>query len=734
MSTCPNCNQPYTPGDEVCQYCGFVFPFSTDVLEPGVLMQQRYQIEGLTHSGGMGNVYPAKDTKFSDRLCIVKQVKEPVKSEEDLRKLEAEAIEMSKLSHPNVAMILDHFVEGPFYYLIVEFIRGKTLSEIFHDHQGRLNEDDVIKWGIAMCDVVSYLHRAGVVHRDISPQNVMLTDDGIIKFIDFGTLRELRDIAAGGTAGMGKFGYAPPEQWMGKPELRSDIFALGATIYYLLTGFLPISQEYLEGQGPQSQDFNPVFPLIREKNPEVSQGLEKILSKALQLDIDKRHSSAEELQRDLQSLIEIQAPVLSLENERLDFSKTVAGKENVKQLKVMNAGTARMTGSLAPSKPWLHVVPSTLDMEPGEKVISVTVDARAMSAGTRDSGNITIDTNGGGANIAVDLAIISAAAHTVGTMLFWIGKLKWVLIVLIIAVIAGTVLPNTLLKQPSLTIDTETLTFEDVRPADKSASRNIVISNDGGKVLTGSITSNKNWLTVSPTELKVPYGEETVTVYIDTASLPYGFEDSGVIEIQTNGGTKQIPVDVLVTTTIYRDSFDNTASGWTENSSAAGSARYENGTYVLSAQTPGIIIIGSNPNIGQVTDFILDVDIATLSSPAGNQGIIFRQQETNPPDNFYYFRIDPDAGRCIIEKQMSGKITSIKELTDTAKIKGGQAANHLKIVCRGEQIELYINAIELYSFSDTSITGGTISLAVETGQSGGNVTVGFDNLVIVYPQ
>ena len=733
MSTCPNCNQPYTPGDEVCQYCGFVFPFSTDVLEPGVLMQSRYKIDGLTHSGGMGNVYPAKDTKFSDRPCIVKQVKEPVKTEEDLRKLEAEAIEMSKLSHPNVAMILDHFVEGPFYYLVVEFIRGKTLSEIFHDRGGRLDEEEVIRWAIAMCDVVSYLHRAGVVHRDISPQNVMLTDDGIIKFIDFGTLRELRDIAAGGTAGMGKFGYAPPEQWMGRPEPRSDIFALGATIYYLLTGFLPISKEYLEGQGPQNEDFNPVFPSIREKNHDVSTGLETVLSKALQLDIEKRHSSAEDLQRELQSLIEIQSPVLSLESSKLDFSKTVAGKEITKQLKVMNAGTARLTGSLTPSRPWLHVLPGTLDMEPGEKVISVTADARSMSAGIEDTGAIELVTNGGEARIAVELTTVSAAAAAAGNLLFWIGRLKWAIIVIILAVAAGIILPNTVLQQPELSVNTSEMNFEDVHPADKSVSQNITITNQGGKVLTGTIRSDRDWLTASPSEIKVPYGEENVTVHVNTEILPYGFQDSGIIDIETNGGTVQIPVKVMVTTVIFRDNFDNPATGWTENSNAAGSAAYSNGAYVLSAQTSGIIIIGNNNAIEQIEDFVLDVDVTMTSTEGSSAGIIFRQQKNNPPDNFYYFRITGDS-QYTLEKQFNGSISSLKEWTAYTAIKGNQSSNHLTIICRGEQVDLLVNETEVYHFSDTSFTKGTISLAVETGRGGGNISATFDNLTITYPE
>lgn len=300
--SCPNCSKSYQAGDEVCRYCGFVFPFSTTILSSGTVLQGRYEIQELIHTGGMGYVYLAKDKRLYDRLCIIKQVREKIQSESHQRKLEEEALRMAKLNHPNIANIFDHFVEGGYYFLVVERINGKTLSEVSRERQGQLTEAEVVKWAIAICDVVSYIHQAGIIHRDISPDNIMLTDDGSIKFIDFGTLREFRYVASGGTAGMGKYGYAPPEQWQGRPEPRSDIFALGATIYNLLTGFLPLSKTYQTTGSPQREDLYPQYPPIRTKNPNISIQLDAILQKALQLDINSRFSSALEMKQALKSL------------------------------------------------------------------------------------------------------------------------------------------------------------------------------------------------------------------------------------------------------------------------------------------------------------------------------------------------------------------------------------------------------------------------------------------------
>ncbi len=247
----------------------------------------------------MSYVYLARDRSLFERSCVVKEIKERIQSEAHRQRLEEEALRMAKLSHPGIAMILDHFVEQGHYFLVVEHIRGKSLSEVSKERGGQLQEDEVVRWGVSICDVIAYIHNEGIIHRDISPDNIMLTEEGSIKFIDFGTSRELRYIPAGKTAGMGKYGYTPPEQWQGKPGPQSDIFALGATLYYLLTGFLPLSKSYLTGHEPQKEDFFPKFPPIRSRNRKVSPPLEAVLQKALQLDANKRYGSVIEMREAL---------------------------------------------------------------------------------------------------------------------------------------------------------------------------------------------------------------------------------------------------------------------------------------------------------------------------------------------------------------------------------------------------------------------------------------------------
>ncbi len=283
----------------------------SNILPCGATLRERYEIQRLFHSGGMADIYLAADKTLFNRLCVVKQVRERILSEDHRKKLEEEALRMARLSHPGIAMILDHFVENGLYYLVVEYVQGKTLSELHKERQSKLAEDEVIGWAISICDVITYIHSEGILHRDISPDNIMVTKEGAIKFIDFGTLRELRYIAAGKTAGMGKYGYTPPEQWQGKPVPQSDIFALGATLYHLLTGYLPLSKSYVTGHTPQREDFYPQFPPIRSRNPLVSPGFESVLRKALQLEAEQRYSSATEMRKALADLAPEAAKIAS---------------------------------------------------------------------------------------------------------------------------------------------------------------------------------------------------------------------------------------------------------------------------------------------------------------------------------------------------------------------------------------------------------------------------------------
>jgi serine/threonine protein kinase len=411
MPFCPSCQNPYNSGDEVCSNCGSILPGSTAILQPGTVLHGKYEIEKLFHVGGMGYVYLARDKTLADRVCIIKQIKESTNSDpETLGKLQNEALTMAKLNHPNVATVFEHFVENNYYFLVVEYIVGKTLSEIFTERNGQLTEKEVVNWAISVCDVLSYIHSQGVIHRDISPDNIMVTKEGMVKFIDFGTMREMRYIASRGTAGMGKIGYTPPEQWIGRPMPQSDVFALAATIYYLLAGYLPLTDEYLKGQGVQGQDFNPDFPPIRTKNPAISLELEQIMEKALQLGVNRRYGSVQEFREALENLKSTwtqEVPIVEIYPERVDFKAVKPGGVMTSTLVLKNKGAGRLIGKLVSSQAWLKVSPNIIDTDKEETEITVTIDPGNTGL-DHTAADISITTNGGRTKVLVNIGDVAA--------------------------------------------------------------------------------------------------------------------------------------------------------------------------------------------------------------------------------------------------------------------------------------------------------------------------------------
>jgi serine/threonine-protein kinase len=202
-------------------------------------------------------------------------------------KLKAEAEILSKIDNPQVVKILDCFVEDYRGFLVLEYVQGDTLQSLVN-RLGPQPEDQVVDWALQVCSVLSYLHHLEppVVHRDITPDNLMLDQNEKIKVVDFNVAYQV-DSSATATV-VGKHAYIPAEQFRGKPVPQSDIYALGGTLNFLLTGLDP---EPITRSHPK---------IIR---PEISQALDDIVAKATSTDLSKRYSDVELLAKDLSALI-----------------------------------------------------------------------------------------------------------------------------------------------------------------------------------------------------------------------------------------------------------------------------------------------------------------------------------------------------------------------------------------------------------------------------------------------
>ena len=222
---------------------------------PETVLHGRYRLAAIVGQGGMGNVYRAEDLRLPGRLCAIKEVPPDPHLTSELRiqahqQFLQEASILAQLDHPNLPKVSDFFSDDSRDYLVMDYVPGSDLKQLLaqsHDRGEMLGETTVIAWARQIIDALSYLHRQSppVVHRDIKPSNIKLTPDNRIKLVDFGLVKLLapddaRTITV--VQGRGTALYTPLEQYggdSGHTDARTDIYALGATLYHLLTDFPP---------------------------------------------------------------------------------------------------------------------------------------------------------------------------------------------------------------------------------------------------------------------------------------------------------------------------------------------------------------------------------------------------------------------------------------------------------------------------------------------------------------
>lgn len=271
------------------------------MLAPDTVLQSRYRIVRKLSAGGMGTVYEAIDLRFNSQVAL----KETHFTEEALRKqFEREAHLLYKLRHPAIARVIDHFVEGEGQFLVMDYIEGEDLSEKLEVKGGAFPVEEVLTWGDQLLDALSYLHKQNppIIHRDIKPQNLKLTDTGQIILLDFGLAKGFAGQISRVTTSGSIFGYtpnyAPLEQIHGTgTDARSDIYSLAATLYHLLTGKVP-PDALSRAMALTNEQPEPLHP-ANAVNPNVPSEVASVLQKAMAQNANKRFSSAAEMRQTL---------------------------------------------------------------------------------------------------------------------------------------------------------------------------------------------------------------------------------------------------------------------------------------------------------------------------------------------------------------------------------------------------------------------------------------------------
>ena len=270
-------------------------------LKSGEILRGRYRIKRIIGQGGMGSIYLADDVRLEGRQCALKEVEHdktlpPELAREARDQFLREATVLARLDHPNLPKVSDFFSISNRDYLVMDYVPGKDLRALIseaHQENRFLAETNILNWSGQLANAISYLHSQNppILHRDIKPSNLKITPDGLLKLVDFGLVKLLApgEITITVMQGQGTALYTPLEQYggdSGHTDLRSDIYAFGATLYHLLTNEPPADA--------RERFLNPsAFIPPRQINPDVSLRTERAILWAMSLHPDERPETVE---------------------------------------------------------------------------------------------------------------------------------------------------------------------------------------------------------------------------------------------------------------------------------------------------------------------------------------------------------------------------------------------------------------------------------------------------------
>ena len=268
------------------------------MITKGQKINDRYEIIRSIGEGGMANVYLGYDT-ILDRNVAIKILRGDLSSDEKfVRRFQREALSASSLAHPNIVEMYDVGEDDGVYYIVMEYVEGKTLKQLLKK-RGSLTLSEAIDIMLQLTDGMAHAHDSYIIHRDLKPQNIMIKDDGQIKITDFGIAMALNATQLTQTNSvMGSVHYLPPEQASGKGStIKSDIYSMGIIFYELLTGSLPFKGD--NAVEIALKHMRDPLPSVREDNPAIPQSIENIILKATAKNPKNRYDDARQMHEDL---------------------------------------------------------------------------------------------------------------------------------------------------------------------------------------------------------------------------------------------------------------------------------------------------------------------------------------------------------------------------------------------------------------------------------------------------
>lgn len=275
------------------------------MITKGQKINDRYEIIKSIGEGGMANVYLARDVILDRRVAIKILRGDLANDEKFIRRFQREALSASSLSHPNIVEMYDVGEDNGNYYIVMEYVEGKTLKQYLKKRaNGRLTVSEAVDIMLQLTDGIAHAHDSYIIHRDLKPQNIMIQDDGKIKITDFGIAMALNSTQLTQTNSvMGSVHYLPPEQATGKGStIKCDIYSMGILFYELLTGTLPFKGD--NAVEIALKHMKEPLPSVRRQVPSVPQSIENIILKATAKNPKNRYNDVKEMHNDLKRALD----------------------------------------------------------------------------------------------------------------------------------------------------------------------------------------------------------------------------------------------------------------------------------------------------------------------------------------------------------------------------------------------------------------------------------------------
>ncbi len=754
-------------------------PLNTDQM-----VGERYRVIKLLGQGGMGAVYQARDLRLNRPVALKEMVPQSGLDVNMLAQLrqqfKQEAQVLATLVHASLVRVTDYFSWGGNEYLVMDFVEGESLAERMA-REGAQPETQVLAWSGQLLDALTYCHERGVIHRDIKPQNIIVTPEGRAVLVDFGLVK-LWDPQDPRTRtvmrGAGTPEYAPPEQYdmgLGHTDPRSDVYGLGATIYHALTGQTPPTATHRMAS-PTS------FAPPRRINAAISPATEAVVLKALTMAMGQRYQSAEEMAQALgvaprlspvaprrptpekrEATLPVEAAPPAKKKRGVLLGLGGAGLAGVGLLCLALAVGAVLLGFFEGGKgtapatftPWPS---ATLTSRPTNTVQPPTATPRPATATPRpivtpppERGNALLDDDFGDSSSGWEIGDYAGGSVGYKDGIYFVrgeedGNVMWGVLKrsfddLVIEVDATQVMAPA-----------NDNNAYGVKCREQSGGDGYVFMISGDGYYSIQIVVNGDWeqLVEWTTSDVIRQGNRTnhiravcdgthLALFVngellaETEDSTYSEGDIGLAASTMEDEPTEIHFDNLVVrrpvVVLLQDGFGDSSSGWEVGDYDTGSVGYTEGAYYVTSIEKEQMMWGLAS--GNFSDVIVEIDTTQVSAPGNDNnayGVMCRVQSN---DDGYVLRISGD-GLYAIQSIVDGEFESLVEWTTSGVIHQGNATNHIRAVCDGPYLALFVNGELLAEVEDDTFASGDIGLTATTFEDT-PTEVRFDDLVVLAP-